>query len=128
MHPGQALLSLGTSGVLFCPCASFSSAGASLGVHSFCFLPTCWLQMGVLLSATDSLNWLARIVGESCDPKLLLAELGEQIAPPGDVIFLPYLSGERTPHNDAQIRGCFVGLSHQTNRKALAQVCLFREL
>jgi sugar (pentulose or hexulose) kinase len=76
--------------------------------------------MGVSLSATDSLNWLAKVVGTNSEE--LIAELGTELRPPTGVIFLPYLSGERTPHNDAMVRGAFIGLSHQTDRRALTQV------
>jgi xylulokinase len=75
--------------------------------------------MGVILSATDSLNWLAGLTATSAVE--LTASLGERLAPPGRVIFLPYLGGERTPHNDANVRGVFVGLSHESDRRALAQ-------
>ncbi|KAL3074253.1 hypothetical protein niasHS_015083 [Heterodera schachtii] len=122
LRPGDALLSLGTSGVLFCPVDYFRADGAADGVHTFCFLPTMWHQMGVILSATDSLNWLTKLTGAS--PDELTAELGGDLNAPGAVIFLPYLSGERTPHNDAIIRGSFTGLSHQTDRKALTQAVL----
>src|SRR5688572_2101233 len=47
--------------------------------------------------------------------------MGDKVARPSDVLFLPYLSGERTPHNDAQIRGAFIGLSHESARSALVQ-------
>ncbi|HEY9181985.1 MAG TPA: FGGY-family carbohydrate kinase, partial [Gammaproteobacteria bacterium] len=86
----------------------------------FCHaLPATWHQMGVILSATDSLNWLARLTGTT--PGELTASIGEQLAPPGHVMFLPYLGGERTPHNDATARGVFVGLSHESDRRALTQ-------
>ena len=69
-------------------------------VHAFCHaIPNTWHQMGVILSATDSLNWLANLSGR--DPASLTSGLGETLQAPGPVMFLPYLSGERTPHNDA---------------------------
>ncbi len=64
--------------------------------------------MGVILAATDSLNWLARQLGSA--PGDLAAALPETAEGPGRAMFLPYLSGERTPHNDARIRGAFIGL------------------
>jgi xylulokinase len=75
--------------------------------------------MGVILSATDSLNWLASLLGTTAAD--LTAMLGERLAPPGAVTFLPYLGGERTPHNDASVRGVLVGLGHESDRRALAQ-------
>ena len=106
--PGTAFVSIGTSGVLFVSNAAFSpnTEGA---VHAFCHaIPDTWHQMGVILSASDSLEWLARIAGSK--PADLAAAVGA-VAAPSDVTFLPYLSGERTPHNDAAARGAFVGLA-----------------
>ncbi|MFC3724993.1 xylulokinase [Neoaquamicrobium sediminum] len=115
----QAFVSLGTSGVLFAANARYLPNPES-AVHAFCHaLPETWHQMGVILSATDSLNWLEDITGRSA--KELTDELGEQLHAPSGVTFLPYLSGERTPHNDATIRGAFSGLSHQSGRSALTQ-------
>src|SRR5690606_21955796 len=111
--------SLGTSGVLFAANASYLPNPQS-AVHTFCHaLPDAWHQMGVILSATDSLNWLSGITGRSAGD--LTAELGETLQAPGGVTFLPYLSGERTPHNDAAIRGVFTGLAHESGRAALTQ-------
>jgi xylulokinase len=75
--------------------------------------------MGVILSATDSLSWLAELLHTA--PAELTASLGERIAAPGRVTFLPYLGGERTPHNDAAVRGVLVGLGHESDRTALAR-------
>jgi xylulokinase len=116
---GAAFVSLGTSGVLFAANRAYSPNAAS-AVHAFCHaLPRTWHQMGVILAATDSLNWLAVLTGAK--PAELTASLGERLAPPGSVTFLPYLGGERTPHNDASARGVFVGLGHDSDRRALAQ-------
>jgi xylulokinase len=78
--------------------------------------------MGVFLSATDSLNWLARLVGE--DAAALTGAVAEDYAGPGEEIFLPYLSGERTPHNNADARGSFVGLSHLSDAKTMARAVM----
>lgn len=122
VRPGSAFASLGTSGVLFVSNARFSpnTAGA---VHAFCHaVPGTWHQMGVILSATDSLNWLARVLQASAPD--LTAALGGRVAGPSPTVFLPYLSGERTPHNDAAARGVFLGLGHETDRNALTQAVL----
>ena len=122
VEPGSAFVSLGTSGVLFATNDSYRPNAAS-AVHTFCHaLPATWHQMGVILSATDSLNWLAGITGQ--DAGALTAALGRPPAGPGKVAFLPYLSGERTPHNDAAIRGAFAGLDHASGREALTQAVL----
>jgi len=122
VQPGSAFMSLGTSGVLFAANAAYLPNPQS-AVHTFCHaLPDAWHQMGVILSATDSLNWLEEITGR--DAAALTAELGDRLRAPSGVTFLPYLSGERTPHNDAAIRGAFVGLAHQSDRAALTQAVL----
>lgn len=122
VKPGQAFVSLGTSGVLFAANGSYLPNPES-AVHTFCHaLPNAWHQMGVILSASDSLNWLSGITGKSAGD--LTSELGDNLKAPGEVTFLPYLSGERTPHNDAAIRGVFSGLAHQSDRSALTQAVL----
>ncbi|PDT80701.1 xylulokinase [Sinorhizobium sp. BJ1] len=119
---GQAFVSLGTSGVLFAANASYLPNPQS-AVHAFCHaLPNTWHQMGVILSATDALNWHSGITGRSAAE--LTGELGDILKAPGSVTFLPYLSGERTPHNDAAIRGAFAGLGHESSRAALTQAVL----
>jgi xylulokinase len=120
--PGTAFVSLGTSGVLFASNDAYRPNPAS-AVHAFCHaIPNTWHQMGVILSATDSLNWLSSVTGK--DAAALTGGLGETLAAPGPELFLPYLSGERTPHNDAAIRGAFAGLSHDSGDKALTKAVL----
>ena len=120
--PGDAFLSLGTSGVLFRVTDRFAPAPAS-AVHAFCHaLRGLWHQMGVMLSAAASLAWLARVL-ETSDSKLL-ASFDETSNGPSPVRFLPYLDGERTPHNDAAAFGAFVGLRSATGRKDLVQAVL----
>jgi xylulokinase len=122
VNDGAAFVSLGTSGVLFAANRVYSPNAAS-AVHAFCHaLPRTWHQMGVILSATDSLNWLATLTGTPASE--LTAALGERLAPPSRVTFLPYLGGERTPHNDASVRGVFVGLGHESDRRTLAQAVI----
>jgi xylulokinase len=122
VKPGAAFASLGTSGVLFVSNESFKPNAAS-AVHAFCHaLPERWHQMGVILSATDSLNWYARIAGT--DAADLTAALGDTLRAPSHVTFLPYLSGERTPHNDAHIRGVLSGITTSTGRDDLTQAVL----
>ncbi|OJF96580.1 xylulokinase [Pararhizobium antarcticum] len=119
---GHAFVSLGTSGVLFAANASYLPNPES-AVHAFCHaLPNTWHQMGVILSATDALNWHAGITGKSAAE--LTQELGDSLKAPSGVTFLPYLSGERTPHNDAAIRGAFIGLGHESSRVVLTQAVL----
>ncbi len=122
IREGQAFVSLGTSGVIFAANDAFRPLPES-AVHTFCHaLPDRWHQMGVILSATDALNWYAGITGASAAD--LSRELGETLVAPGSASFLPYLSGERTPHNDANIRGAFAGLGHESDRKALTRAVM----
>lgn len=119
---GAAFVSLGTSGVLFAANGSYLPKPES-AVHAFCHaLPNTWHQMGVILSATDALNWHSGVTGKSAAE--LTGELGETLKVPSGVTFLPYLSGERTPHNDAVIRGAFIGLEHESSRVVLTQAVL----
>ena len=122
VREGTAFVSLGTSGVLFAANASYLPNPES-AVHAFCHaLPNTWHQMGVILSATDALNWHSRVTGASASD--LTQELGDALKAPSSVTFLPYLSGERTPHNDAAIRGAFLGLGHESGRPVLTQAVL----
>ncbi|MFJ6325040.1 MULTISPECIES: xylulokinase [unclassified Rhizobium] len=119
---GAAFVSLGTSGVLFAANGSYLPKPES-AVHAFCHaLPNTWHQMGVILSATDALNWHSHVTGKSAAE--LTTELGDTLKAPTSVTFLPYLSGERTPHNDAKIRGAFIGLGHESGRAVLTQAVL----
>lgn len=119
---GSAFVSLGTSGVLFAANDRYLPNPES-AVHAFCHaLPDTWHQMGVILSATDALNWHSNVTGKSAAE--LSAEVGDTLKPPSGVLFLPYLSGERTPHNDAAIRGVFAGLGHESSRAALTQAVM----
>ncbi|MFK7761681.1 MAG: xylulokinase [Roseobacter sp.] len=118
---GTAFLSLGTSGVLFAANSGYRPDPAS-AVHSFCHaLPDTWHQMGVILAATDALEWLSRLTGQSA--AALTKDLGP-VQAPGKTLFLPYLGGERTPHNDASIRGQFLHLDHATDAQAAARAVL----
>ncbi|MGU3575286.1 xylulokinase [Brucellaceae bacterium C25G] len=118
----RSFISLGTSGVLFAANDQYRPNPQS-AVHSFCHaLPETWHQMGVILSAADCLNWFAHI--NDTKAEALTQELGNHLHAPGSIHFLPYLSGERTPHNDALIRGCFIGLAHGNQRVDLTQAIL----
>lgn len=114
IHSGQAMISLGTSGVYFVVSNEFS-ANPGKAVHSFCHaLPNTWHLMSVILSAASCLEWLASKVLKKDLGELMAAlekaDIDTQRAP----IFLPYLSGERTPHNDPNAKGNFFGITHQT--------------
>ncbi|MFH7827201.1 xylulokinase [Kluyvera chengduensis] len=120
---GQAMLSLGTSGVYFAVSEGFLSKPES-AVHSFCHaLPGRWHLMSVMLSAASCLDWAARLTGLTTVPALIsAAENADASADP--IWFLPYLSGERTPHNNPQAKGVFFGLTHQHGPAELAKAVL----
>ena len=122
VNDGDAILSLGTSGVMFVSNAKFSPNTAR-AIHAFCHaVPNTWHQMGVILSATDSIEWLARLL-KTPAPKLTAA-LGKKLEGPSPVLLMPYFSGERTPVADAQIRGAFIGLSADTSSQDMTHAVL----
>jgi xylulokinase len=121
VQPGSGFVSLGTSGVLFVTTDRFRPNPA-LAVHAFCHaLPGRWHQMSVMLAAASCLQWAAHLSGGT-EVTPLLAEMARldaaQMA--RAPLFLPYLSGERTPHNDPLAQGALVGLSMDHGRADLA--------
>ncbi|MEQ6202191.1 xylulokinase [Sulfitobacter sp. HNIBRBA2951] len=118
---GDAFVSLGTSGVLFAASDAYQPDPAT-AVHTFCHaLPDTWHQMGVILAATDALEWLCRLSGQTAEA--LTRDLG-QLSAPDRTLFLPYLGGERTPHNNTAMRGQFLHLDHSTDARAAARAVL----
>ena len=121
VNAGQGFLSLGTSGVLFLVTPSYLPNPAS-ATHAFCHaVPGKWHQMSVMLSAASCLQWASQLLGVEAEAvleaKASALSMGERAQAP---LFLPYLSGERTPHNSASVRGSFHGLSHDTTAAHLA--------
>lgn len=113
VQAGDAFVSLGTSGVLWATTAGFAP-NPGQGVHAFCHaLPDTWHQMGVLLAAASALAWWAQVAGSN--EATLLTEAAAA-TPSSPCWFAPYLNGERTPHNDATVRGAFAGLDAGTSR------------
>jgi xylulokinase len=114
---GQGFLSLGTSGVVFVVTDKFCSQPQD-AVHSFCHaVPRCWHQMSVMLSCGASLSWLARVLDRDMSTLVAMADALPSVAKAAAPIFLPYLSGERTPHNNPQASGVLFGL-HGTHGDA----------
>jgi len=122
--PGDCLLSLGTSGVLFAVTEGFA-VNPEAAVHAFCHaVPGTWHQMAVMLSAAGALSWACRATGGAPETTLL-AEAENTLAEDArGPLFLPYLSGERTPHNDADAMGVLLGLDHGSGRGAVALAVL----
>ena len=123
IEAGSAFLSLGTSGVFFVADDAVH-CDQSAGVHTMCHaLPECWHRMAVHLNAAGTIDVMARQLFGKADPDRLdmeatRAEMNKQL------IFLPYLNGERTPHNDPFALGAFFGLTHDTERSMLARSVL----
>lgn len=120
VRAGQGFVSLGTSGVIFLATDSFQpNPGAA--VHAFAHaLPQRWHQMSVMLSAASAFGWVTRLTRYDSEAVLAheasLLTLSEREQAP---IFLPYLSGERTPHNNATASGCFIGLRPEHDASTL---------
>lgn len=123
VQSGQAMLSLGTSGVYFAVSDGFRSSPEQ-AVHSFCHaLPDTWHLMSVMLNAASCLDFTARLTGFADVPALLAEAEATGLHPDGPM-FLPYLTGERTPHNDAHAQGSFTHLVPGTSRADLANATL----
>ena len=119
---GSAFVSLGTSGVYFVVNPRFIH-NPKQGSHAFCHcIPDTWHQMGVILSASSCLSWLSSVLKQNEGE--LISSLGSSPLKPGEVMFLPYLSGERTPHNNPNAQGVFFGLRHEHGTKELTQAVL----
>ena len=117
INPNQSMISLGTSGVYFSPTSKFSS-NTNQAVHSFCHcLPNTWHHMSVMLSATNCLNWISHLYCLEVRDAINKARnfFNEKFIPNSTPFFLPYLSGERTPHNNPYLRGSFHMLSTSTS-------------
>jgi xylulokinase len=122
-EPGSGFVSLGTSGVVFSVTDRFISLPERT-LHAFCHaLPNRWHGMSVMLSAAASLSWIAGVLGRENDVGALVAGADTFARSSGAVasapIFHPYLSGERTPHNDAEATGLFAGLRANHGADAL---------
>ena len=119
---GQSLLSLGTSGVLLTVNELWQPAPQT-AVHSFSHsVGRRFIQMGVTLCATDSLVWLAELMGST--PQDLCTPLTDTPEVPGLLLFHPYLSGERTPHNFSSPFGNFLFLDRRHNQQDLTRAVL----
>lgn len=120
---GTMNISLGTSGTVFIPTERFA-AGVGDRIHSFCHADGAWHLMGCILSAASCNAWW---VGDVLGAQDMAAEqvgIDLSSADPALPYFLPYLMGERTPLNDVDARGAFVGMSMSTTRSDLTRAVL----
>ncbi|KAB0569109.1 xylulokinase [Pseudomonas palleroniana] len=128
INAGDGFITLGTSAavVAITDHAAGNPGGA---VHSFCHaLPRRWYTMGAMLAGASCLRWVTRLTGMP-DEQALLDQIQaqwpiEQPVPPEMPLFLPYLAGERTPHNDPLLRGGFMGLGHDCTAAMLGYAVL----
>ena len=119
----DAFVSLGTSGQYFVTTAAYRPFPQAF-VHAYCHaVPARWFQMAALLNGASCLAWAAKVLGQD-DVGALLERVEANYRGAGSLIFLPYLSGERTPHNDPYARGVFFGLEAGTSAEALIQSVL----
>jgi xylulokinase len=124
IEPGMAAVTLGTSGVVFAATATplFEPEGR---LHAFCHaVPGRWHLMGVMLSAAGSLQWLRDTLAPGASFDALMAEAAQAPAGSEGLLFLPYLSGERTPHPDPLARGAWVGLTLRHTRAHMVRAVL----
>jgi xylulokinase len=124
VDPGVMALSLGTSGVVFA--ATDAPVVEPDGrVHAFCHaVPGRWHLMGVMLSAAGSLRWYRDTFAPGVDFADLVAEADDVPAGSDGLLFLPYLTGERTPHPDPDARGAFVGATVRHERRHFTRAVL----
>ena len=125
VRPGLGMASIGTSGVVLAPTASFE-VDPELRLHSFCHaVPDRFYLMGVMLAAGEALKWYRDVLrGGAAGYDEITAEAASAPIGSGGVVFLPYLMGERTPHNDASARAAFVGITGRSTRADLSRAVL----
>lgn len=134
VEEGIVSATMGTSGVVFASCKNWRTTPEG-SLHAFCHaVPGTWHLMGVMLSAGGSFGWFNRAItpdiadaakARGVDPYDELCRLAAEVGPgASELFFLPYLTGERTPHVDANARGCFIGLTPAHDRRHLTRAVL----
>lgn len=122
VEEGDAFINLGTSALLFVTTKNYRPAVESM-VHSFCHcLPERWHQMAAMLNGASALAWFSSVCGEGVGE--LVGKVEARYDVPGDLQFLPYLGGERTPHNNPDAKGVFFGLTPGMDKIAMAQAVM----
>jgi len=123
VRPGAAFISLGTATQLIVAQENYQPTPPERLVHGFAHaLPERWYRMAAMLNGAGALAFLGRLLG--AEPSELEAEAARDYRRPGEVTFLPYLSGERTPHDDPYARGVFFGLTPATGRADLSRAVM----
>ncbi len=120
---GGCNISLGTSGTVFISSDAFG-VDPNNALHAFAHADGGWHLMGCMLSAASCNNWLCRDILHTSDFAAEQADIGEEKLGRNHVYFLPYLMGERSPINDTDARGAFLGMTMDTTRADLVQAML----
>ncbi len=124
VSPDKIGVTVGTSGVVFAPLGSYAYEPQGR-LHAFCHaLPDTWHFMGVMLSAAGSLQWYKDSFAADMDYDSLLAEAAQVVAGSEGLFFLPYLTGERSPHPDPLARGAFIGITSRHSRGHMTRAVL----
>lgn len=124
VSPDKIGVTVGTSGVVFAPLSQYAYEPEGR-LHAFCHaVPGMWHFMGVMLSAAGSLQWYKDTFADDIDFDTLLAETVEVPAGSEGLFFLPYLTGERTPHPDPLARGAFIGMTTRHTRGHMTRAVL----
>lgn len=120
---GRCNISLGTSGTVFISSDTFS-VDKSNGLHSFCHADGGYHLMGCMLSAASCNKWFCEDILNTADYAGEQAVITDEALGKNDIFFLPYLMGERSPINDTDARGTFVGMRADTTRSDMVQAVL----
>ncbi|MCA9896386.1 MAG: xylulokinase, partial [Anaerolineae bacterium] len=124
VQPDIIGLTVGTSGVVFAPLAQYAYEPEGR-LHAFCHaVPGQWHFMGVMLSAAGSLQWYRDAFAPDMAFDALLQETADVPAGSDGLFFLPYLTGERTPHPDPMARGAFIGMTSRHTRGHMTRAVL----
>jgi len=124
VREGLVSVTIGTSGVVFAPSDSYRLEPQGR-LHAFCHaVPGKWHLMGVMLSAGGSFRWYRQTLAPQDSYEALTAAAAKISAGSEGLLFLPYLTGERTPHPDPNARGAFVGLSVRHTKAHLTRALI----
>jgi xylulokinase len=124
VSPGIVALTVGTSGVVFAPLGSYAYEPEGR-LHAFCHaVPNQWHFMGVMLSAAGCLQWYRDTLASGVPFGELVEEAADIPAGSEGLYFMPYLTGERTPHPDPLARGAFIGLTIRHSRAHMTRAVL----
>lgn len=124
VSPDKIGVTVGTSGVVFAPLSQYAYEPEGR-LHAFCHaVPGMWHFMGVMLSAAGSLQWYKDTFADDIGFDTLLAETVDVPAGSEGLFFLPYLTGERTPHPDPLARGAFIGMTTRHTRGHITRAVL----